>query len=193
MTLARIGYRIWAGPRPSSGSAIRICIPTSPVRSLDAFPGNLPVQRTSFVGRDRELTLIADGLNSAPGRHPDRNGRGGQDAAGSARAAEVLAGYPDGVWLCELAAAADPSSMLQVVATSLGLARGSGDVTVWSIAEFVGSRRLLIVLDNCEHLLDAAAEPGGRRSWHGVRSRASSPPAEKRSTCRASRSSACGR
>ena len=128
-----------------------------PLRSLDAFPGNLPVQQTSFVGRDRELTLIADGLNSA--RVVTLTGMGGVGKTRLAlhAAAEVLAGYPDGVWLCELAAAADPSSMLQVVATSLGLARGSGDVTVWSIAEFVGSRRLLIVLDNCEHLLDAAA------------------------------------
>jgi predicted ATPase/class 3 adenylate cyclase len=128
-----------------------------PLRSLDAFPGNLPVQLTSFVGRERELKLVADRLNSA--RLVILTGAGGVGKTRLAlhAAADMLEGYPDGAWLCELAAVADPVSMLQVVAVSLGLAPGSGVVLADDIAEFIGTRRPLIVLDNCEHLLDAAA------------------------------------
>jgi predicted ATPase len=121
------------------------------------FPGNLPVQLTSFVGREKELKSVADGLISA--RLVTLTGTGGVGKTRLAvhAAAELLAGYPDGAWLCELAAVADPGSMLHVVAVSLGLAPGSGVVLADDIAEFIGRRHLLMVLDNCDHLLDAAA------------------------------------
>ena len=73
-------------------------------------------------------------------------------------AANLLTDYPDGAWLCELAAVADPRSMLQVVGAALGLATATGGLQADDIAEFIGSRHLLMVLDNCEHLLDAAAD-----------------------------------
>jgi class 3 adenylate cyclase len=129
-----------------------------PLRSLDAFPGNLPVQLTSFVGRDRELKLVTEGLAAA--RLVTLTGTGGVGKTRLAvhTAADALAAYPDGAWLCELAAAADPGSMLQVAAVSMGLTCGSGVLLPDDIAEFIGTRRLLLVLDNCEHLLDAAAD-----------------------------------
>ena len=93
---------------------------------MDAFPGNLPVQLTSFVGRDREMKLIAEGFNSA--RLVTLTGTGGVGKTRLAvqAAAERLSNHPDGVWLCELAAVADPSSMLHVVAVSLGMAQATG-------------------------------------------------------------------
>ncbi len=128
-----------------------------PLRSLDAFPGNLPIQLTSFVGRERESKLVADGLRSA--RLVTLTGTGGVGKTRLAihTAADMVADYPDGAWLCELAAVADPASMLQVIAASLGLAPGSGALQPADIPEFIGTRRLLMVLDNCEHLLDATA------------------------------------
>ena len=92
-----------------------------PLRSLDAFPGNLPVQLTTFVGRDREIKSIAEGFDTS--RLITLTGTGG---VGKTRlavqvAAEMLRQYPDGVWLCELAAVADPASMLQALAVSLGM------------------------------------------------------------------------
>jgi predicted ATPase/class 3 adenylate cyclase len=128
-----------------------------PLRSLDTSPGNLPMQLTSFIGRERELKFVAEGLRSA--RLVTLTGTGGVGKTRLAvhAAADVLADYPDGAWLRELAVVADPESMLQVVAVSLGLVSRSGALQPADIAEFIGTRHLLMALDNCEHLLDAAA------------------------------------
>ena len=129
-----------------------------PLRSIDAFPGNLPVQLTSFVGRDREMKLIAEGFNSSRLITLTGTGGVGKTRLAVQAAAEMLTAYPDGVWLCELAAVSDPASMLQALAVSMGMAPGTGALRGEDIADFIGSRRMLVLLDNCEHLLDAAAE-----------------------------------
>ena len=72
-------------------------------------------------------------------------------------AAEALLDFPDGAWLCELAAASDPDAMLEVVSIALGFTPRQGVTLAQAISEFISAKRLLIVLDNCEHLLDAAA------------------------------------
>ena len=130
----------------------------APLRSLDAFPGNLPVQLTSFVGREGDRAQLAKALGKA--RLVTLTGTGG---AGKTRlavqaAADTLLEFPDGAWLCELAAASDPDSMLEVVAISLGSTPRQGVALAQGIGEFLGSKAMLIVLDNCEHVLDAAAD-----------------------------------
>jgi len=127
-----------------------------PLRSVDAFPSNLPLQLSSFVGREREIKSIADALRDA--RLVTLTGVGG---VGKTRlsiqvAAEVLPHYPDGAWLCELAAAADAETLVQVVAATLGVSPRPGLDLAASILEYLRTRELLVVLDNCEHLLDAA-------------------------------------
>ena len=127
-----------------------------PLRSIDAFPSNLPLQLSSFVGREREIASIAKALHEA--RLVTLTGVGG---VGKTRlsiqvAAEVLPHYPDGAWLCELAAAADPETLVQVVAATLGVSPRPGLDLAASILEYLRTRELLVVLDNCEHLLDAA-------------------------------------
>ena len=122
--------------------------------SLDAFPGNLPAQVTSFVGRDAELTAVAAALDSA--RLVTLTGVGG---VGKTRlslqvAAEVLPRFAQGAWFCELAAAVDDDSLLQVVATALGVMPLSGMTLARSIVEFLRAKTELLVFDNCEHLLD---------------------------------------
>jgi predicted ATPase len=72
-------------------------------------------------------------------------------------AANLVTDFPDGVWLCELAAAVDAESMRQVVATALGYVPTPGADLERGITSFMGSRHLLVVMDNCEHLLDAVA------------------------------------
>jgi predicted ATPase len=128
------------------------------LRSLDAFPGNLPPQRTSFVGRTGVLTTVVGALQST--RLVTLTGTGGVGKTRLAlqAAAEASPAYPDGAWLCELAAAADPGAMLQVVAVALGVTPRHDVPLGQAIAEFIGPRRLLVVLDNCEHLLDTAAD-----------------------------------
>jgi predicted ATPase len=71
-------------------------------------------------------------------------------------AAEMLPTFADGAWLCELASAGDADTLAQVVASTLGVAQRAGRSLERSIVEFLRPSRLLLVLDNCEHLLDAA-------------------------------------
>ncbi len=127
------------------------------LQSLDAFPCNLPAQISSFVGRDDDVAEVARALGEW--RLLTLTGVGG---VGKTRlaiqvAAEVLPRFPDGAWLCELAVASEPEAMLQVIATALGVQARTGVATGDRINEFLRTKRLLVVLDNCEHLLDAAA------------------------------------
>jgi predicted ATPase len=73
-------------------------------------------------------------------------------------AAEVVAGFAGGAWLCELAAAATPDDLAQVVAVALGVLQRSQMTLAESIVDFLRTRETLVVLDNCEHLLDPAAD-----------------------------------
>jgi predicted ATPase/class 3 adenylate cyclase len=128
-----------------------------PLRSLDAYPGNLPLQLTSFVGREVELQTIAKAFEST--RLVTLTGVGGVGKSRLAMqgAAEVLPRFPDGAWFCELASANDDDAMSQVVSSTLGVNPRPGATLEGSIVEFLGAKRLLVVLDNCEHLLGAAA------------------------------------
>jgi predicted ATPase/class 3 adenylate cyclase len=128
------------------------------LRSLSVFPGNLPTQLTSFVGRQKELASVAKALEAF--RLVTLTGTGGVGKTRLAvlAAANLVTAFPDGVWLCELAGAADPDSMLEVVAAALAYLPAPGADLKPGIAKFVGSRRMLLILDNCEHLLDPAAD-----------------------------------
>ena len=129
-----------------------------PLRSLDAFPGNLPVQVTSFVGRDDDVNRAIGLLDDA--RLVTLAGTGG---VGKTRlavqvAAEVLAGFGDGAWFCELAPADDADTMAQVVASTLGCVQHPGLSLAASIVEYLKVRELLLVVDNCEQVLDDAGD-----------------------------------
>jgi predicted ATPase/class 3 adenylate cyclase len=129
-----------------------------PLRSADALPGRLPLQPTSFVGRTVEVADVCQALRRS--RLVTLTGVGG---VGKTRlavqvAAELMPVFPDGAWLCELAGAGDGDTLAQVVASTLDVLQRAGRSLERSIVEFLGSARLLLVLDNCEHLLD----PSGR-------------------------------
>jgi predicted ATPase len=128
-----------------------------PLRTLDAYPSNLPVQLTTFIGRDRLLDEVATVLDEA--RVVTLTGVGG---VGKSRlavqvAADVIPRYRDGAWLVELAPVTDADAVLEVVATTLGITQRQGQSLASSVADFLRSKRLVLVIDNCEHLLDAAA------------------------------------
>jgi predicted ATPase/class 3 adenylate cyclase len=128
------------------------------LRTVDAAPGNLPVLSTSFVGRDVEVAELV-GLVRAH-RLVTLTGVGG---VGKTRlavqvAAELVGEFGDGVWLVELAPVGDPAAVADAVATALGVTSQAG----WSVADRVAAalsgREMLVVVDNCEHVLEAAAE-----------------------------------
>jgi predicted ATPase/class 3 adenylate cyclase len=127
-----------------------------PIRTLDAYPGNLPLQMTSFVGRHEELVALGKALRDA--RLVTLTGTGG---VGKTRlsvqlAAEILQRFPDGAWFCELAAVGDAEAMVQVVAATLNVQPRPGMSLDEAIVEFLHSKHALLLLDNCEHLLEPA-------------------------------------
>jgi predicted ATPase/class 3 adenylate cyclase len=129
-----------------------------PLRSMASTPNNLAQQLNSFVGREREMEEVRRLL--ANSRLLSLLGMGG---LGKSRlsmqvAAIVLEDYPDGVWFVELAALADPLLVPQATASVLGVKEEPGGSVTEALVRFVGERKLLIVLDNCEHLVGACAE-----------------------------------
>jgi predicted ATPase/DNA-binding CsgD family transcriptional regulator len=133
----------------------------APLRSLDATPNNLQSRATSFVGRDAELAELRGRLTHA--RLLTITGPGG---SGKTRlAAQLAAGEvdrrPDGVWWVELGDVADPGQVAQTVAAELGVLVDPAQGTVALLRAQLASRRLLVCLDNCEHVLAAAADVAG--------------------------------
>jgi non-specific serine/threonine protein kinase len=119
--------------------------------------GNLPAEVTSFVGRRRELTSAKRALSRA--RLVTLTGVGG---VGKTRIAERVArdrrrAYPHGVWLVELAELSDPALLTETVLTVLGVPRQPSGDDLAALIDSLTNRHLLLVLDNCEHLLDEVA------------------------------------
>ena len=129
-----------------------------PLRSLEATPNNLAQQLNSFVGREREAAEVKAMLTS--NRLVTLLGMGG---IGKSRlsvqlGAEVMEDYSDGVWLIELAPLSDPQLVAQAVASVLGVKEEAGRPVIDALVKFVRDRQLLIILDNCEHVVRACAE-----------------------------------
>lgn len=129
-----------------------------PLETLDAIPHNLPVQLTSFVGRTHELAEIKQLLTTTHLLTLTGSGGTGKTRLSLQTAAEVLDTCPDGVWFIELAPIADPELVPQTVAMTLGVPELFGHSTLALLVEYLRPKQLLLILDNCEHLLDACAQ-----------------------------------
>ena len=131
-----------------------------PLRSLGnpALLNNLPAQLSTFIGRDRELSEVRALLESS--RMVTLTGAGG---CGKTRlslhlAAEMLDGAADGVWLVELAAVSDPDAVPSAISGALGIAPQPGRTALEGLLDALSPQDILIVLDNCEHLIDPCAK-----------------------------------
>ena len=127
------------------------------LRSLEAAPNNLPLQISSFVGRARELAEVKRLLTQS--RLLTLVGIGG---IGKTRlmlqaAADSIDAYPDGVWVVELGSIADAALVPSSVAQVLSVQERAGTPLTQTLCNHLKSRRLLLVLDNCEHLIEACA------------------------------------
>ncbi len=133
----------------------------APLRTLDELPGNLPVQLTSFVGRDDDVASLSELLAST--RLVTLTGVGGVGKTRLAlqTAAALLPRFPGGAWLCALATTIDRESMLASVADTLTIQQREGMSMADSVVEYLRDRELLVGLDNCEHLLTEASWLGG--------------------------------
>ncbi|HEV8258171.1 MAG TPA: tetratricopeptide repeat protein [Casimicrobiaceae bacterium] len=127
------------------------------LRSLESTPNNLPQQPTPFIGREHELAQVKQLL--ARTRFLSLLGMGGIGKTRLALqvAADVIESYPDGVWFADFAGIADSALVPNVVAQVLGVQEEAGKRIAQTLCAHLKSRRLMIVLDNCEHLIDACA------------------------------------
>ncbi|MDE2358415.1 MAG: adenylate/guanylate cyclase domain-containing protein [Betaproteobacteria bacterium] len=128
------------------------------LRELEATPNNLPQQLTSFIGRERECAEVAQMLTSA--RLLTLLGMGG---LGKTRLSlqigtDVMDLYPDGVWFIDLQAIRDGSLVASETARVLSVREEPGRPLLQTLCAHVKSRKLLLILDNCEQVIDASAE-----------------------------------
>src|SRR4029077_12870858 len=129
-----------------------------PLKTLDATPGNLRPQTTSFIGREAELAEVEEALKAH--RLVTLTGVGG---VGKTRLALEVAthladDFPDGVWVFELAAVADPAAVPDAVGAVLGITQQPGKSVGESVASALEGRSRLLVFDNCEHVVDSVAD-----------------------------------
>ncbi|OBA78044.1 cyclase [Mycobacterium sp. 1164966.3] len=129
-----------------------------PLRTLDTVPGNLRPATTSLIGREAEVDELSAAVRSD--RLVTLTGVGGVGKTRLALevAARLTAEFADGVWLFELASVTDPAAVPDAVAAVLGINQQPGKTVSESIATALEGRIRLLVFDNCEHVLDAAAD-----------------------------------
>jgi predicted ATPase/class 3 adenylate cyclase len=128
------------------------------LRALDAGPGNLRPATTSFIGRESEAGEVQAAVKAH--RLVTLTGVGGVGKTRLALevAARLADEFADGVWFFELAAVTDPAAVPDAVAAVLGITQQPGKSVAQSVADALEGRVRLLVLDNCEHVLDAAAD-----------------------------------
>ena len=128
-----------------------------PLRSLDNLPNNLPLQNTSFIGREVEMAQVEAALQRS--RLVSLAGPGG---AGKTRlslqvGASLLEKFPDGVWLIELDALTDPALVVKAAASILKVGEDPHHALIDCLCERLRRQAALLIFDNCEHLVAAAA------------------------------------
>ncbi len=131
-----------------------------PLRSLDnpKLLNNLPAQVSSFIGRDAELAEVRALIGTARLVTLTGPGGAGKTRLGLQAAAGLLDGSGDGVWFADLAPLQDAELVAVTVASVLGILPDPGRPLIDTLAEAIGRRSLLVLLDNCEHVIDACAK-----------------------------------
>jgi predicted ATPase/class 3 adenylate cyclase len=123
------------------------------LRTIDLTPNNLPVELTSLVGRDEEIVATRDALQNSQLVTLTGFGGMGKTRLAMAVAASMVEHYSDGVWFCPLAEATS-TSVVNTIAGVLGVIQHADTDLLDSVCRVVADRPMLLVLDNCEHVID---------------------------------------
>jgi predicted ATPase/class 3 adenylate cyclase/predicted negative regulator of RcsB-dependent stress response len=128
-----------------------------PLKTLSNLPNNLPVSVTSFVGREKEISAVRELLTKH--RLVTLTGPGGTGKSRLALqlASEMLETYPHGVWLIELAPLADPQYIAATASSALRINETPGFSHYQALIEYLRPKNLLMIFDNCEHLIEGCA------------------------------------
>ena len=143
-----------ASAAPDAPDDLPLATTTSPIRRAQS---NLPAQLTSFIGRERAIADVQGLLEHSRLLTLTGSGGTGKTRLGLEVAAAVTPHFADGVWLAELAALSDGAMVADTVATLFGLP-SSNQPTLSMVAHYLSDKCLLLMLDNCEHLIESCAE-----------------------------------
>jgi predicted ATPase/class 3 adenylate cyclase len=127
------------------------------LRSLESIPNNLPVQLTSFVGREREMAEVKRLLASTRLLTLTGTGGTGKTRLSLQVAAEILESFPDGIWFVEFATIDDATLVVETVAAALEVRQEADRPLASTLTLFLRDRHLLLIFDNCEHVVAACA------------------------------------
>ena len=119
---------------------------------------NLPLQLTSFVGREREIAEIKSLLKKAKLVTLTGSGGCGKTRLALETARQLVESYPDGIWLVELASISDPALVFQTVVSTLGISDSRDAPPTLVVSKYLRTKRLLLILDNCEQIITAVAQ-----------------------------------
>ncbi len=127
------------------------------LRSLESVPNNLPMQLTSFIGRERELAEVKRLLGSTRLLTLTGTGGTGKTRLSLQVAADLLEQFHDGVWFVEFATITDPALVVETVAAAVDLRQEAERPLAATLTSFFRNKQLLLILDNCEHVVGACA------------------------------------
>ncbi|MGH8170933.1 MAG: ATP-binding protein [Steroidobacteraceae bacterium] len=157
LTVPLRGYRFTGAVRALDAEGRALAQESTEPEAPRQVPTNLPAPVSDFIGRETELRELRELLRHSRLVTLVGTGGIGKTRLGLEAARAMLEEFPDGVWLAELAPLTDPDLAASVINTALGLQSGAGRWTPERLAAALRGRRLLLVLDNCEHLIAAAA------------------------------------
>jgi len=128
-----------------------------PLKTLDARPNNLPIQLTSFIGREKEMKYIKEELKRHRLLSLTGTGGAGKTRFALQTAADVIDEFENGVWFVDLSALKDIALLSATLINALGIKEESNKTSDETLIDYLKDKEILIILDNCEQLINACA------------------------------------